>query len=143
MIPCLLVTCNTGLGRVGVTLFEKKCLVGIPAIYLICIIIPPIIFLGSAQICGCVQNIDIGILNRDKAFKKRGYCEHCGDYVSKTLYYQHRWSYYNENLRVWCQERVYQYQDGVDEPAAFSLLDTCVPSKKHYHGNIITYGICM
>ena len=38
--------------------------------------------------------------------RKRLYCGHCEDYVSKTLYYKHKQIYYDDGNKKWSKERV-------------------------------------
>ena len=45
---------------------------------------------------------------------KRYHCEHCDEYISKTLYYRHRSLYYDKHARKWSKERVHEVLDGSD-----------------------------
>ena len=39
--------------------------------------------------------------------RKRYYCGHCKDYVSKTLFYQHKRLYFDRKAKKWSKERLY------------------------------------
>ncbi len=43
----------------------------------------------------------------DKGSKKRVLCGHCGDYVSKRTYYQHKRLYFDTRSQEWSDSRVY------------------------------------
>lgn len=38
---------------------------------------------------------------------KHLYCDHCDDYISKTLYYQHKRLYYDSMTKTWSKTRLY------------------------------------
>lgn len=40
------------------------------------------------------------------AGKKRFYCEHCSEYISKTLFYQHKRQFYDAARKKWHYTRV-------------------------------------
>ena len=43
--------------------------------------------------------------NMDRSRGLRSYhCEHCGEEVSKTVYYQHKKSYYDKTTETWMRE---------------------------------------
>ena len=38
--------------------------------------------------------------------RKRHFCEHCNEYVSKTLYHKHKQIYYDQKEKRWCHKPV-------------------------------------
>ena len=56
--------------------------------------------------------------------ESRFYCEHCGEKVSKTLYYQHKKLYYVANKQQWkrtaADEEVSHHSASEDEDFTFS-----------------------
>jgi hypothetical protein len=61
--------------------------------------------------------------------RKRLYCGHCEDYVSKTLYYKHKQIYYDDRSKKWSKERV------LDN--ASSLFVFSASSTNDYPGEVI------
>ena len=59
--------------------------------------------------------------------KKRVYCEHCNEYISRSLYYLHRRQYYDPKQRKWSSDRIYTspYSDSEEESEEFSVGDDC------------------
>ena len=49
--------------------------------------------------------------------KRRNYrCEHCGERLSKTVYYQHKKLYYNKSTRRWLQRKTGDATSKVQPP---------------------------
>lgn len=58
--------------------------------------------------------------------EKRFHCQHCGEKISKTLYYQHKEKYYSPATQTWSRDAKRQVleferqQDDDDEDFTFS-----------------------
>ena len=52
--------------------------------------------------------------------RKRLFCGHCKDYVSKTLYHKHKQLYYTKREKKWCEERVVDSMCTSDDVFTFS-----------------------
>lgn len=55
---------------------------------------------------GVVQHLLMMATSSGSNSRKRLFCGHCKEYVSKSLFYKHKQLYYDEKEKKWCKERV-------------------------------------
>lgn len=71
---------------------------------------------------------------------KRLFCGHCQDYVSKTVYHQHRRLYFDAVSKKWSSTRVYFSEECEMEsfsPGAHN--DSTIPSSENISGRMKYY----
>ena len=76
--------------------------------------------------CICGNHVRI-IMEQIRAAGKRFHCQHCNEKVSKTLYYQHKKLYYNEDTKSWSKESPSQLEDNKSEGEEFTFSDSDTP----------------
>ena len=66
----------------------------------------------------------------DSLARKRVYCPHCKDYVSKSHFYQHKHLYYDEIQKAWLQSEQaeqevisFEFSPGEESPQCHMRLD--------------------
>ena len=51
---------------------------------------------------------------------KKYFCEHCDAYLSKTLYFKHKKTYYDRKSKIWRPSRLLPSGDGIED---FELMN--------------------
>ena len=70
--------------------------------------------------------------------RKRVHCPHCDDYISKSLFYQHKHLYYDENKQEWRSN-----DDSIVAPASTFVSFEFSPTLDMEDGMIaVLYFIC-
>ena len=67
--------------------------------------------------------------------RKRVFCPHCNDYISRSLYYQHRHLYYDEDRSIWCGNADSDDNNLQDVSFEFSPSNSPVGGSSQVEGN--------